>query len=175
MSKIPPVRQIKAMTEYQKIADKHLEKLRELREEKERIEKEMKYTRDLVKAAINMIPDEEKGPYIAELGHQVMVQMGLTMTIREMLQQSDVALTPTTIKENLDAIGYDFSEYKSNPLSSIHSILKRFKPSQVERLHLMDGTIGYRWKRKQVKKQKKVAGEISGLAGLDKPGAGYKK
>jgi hypothetical protein len=72
------------------------------------------------------------------------------------------------VKERLDSLGYDFSSYKSNPLSSIHSILKRFKPSEVDVFALKDGGTAYRWKKKKGRKSKQVF-RIDALAGLATP------
>jgi hypothetical protein len=152
------------MTDYQKIADDHLAKLVALRDEQIRIEKEIKHTREMIRAAVNMLPDEQRGPYIAEVAHQGLQQMGLTMCVRDILQNTDGFITPVQIREKLENNEYDFSAYKSNPLSSIHSILKRFKPSQVQTNTFPDGTTGYRWKKKKMKlTQAQLHDAIKGL------------
>jgi hypothetical protein len=44
----------------------------------------------------------------------------------------------------LEAGGFDFSSYKSSPLASISTTLKRFKPEDVETAEI-DGVAAYRW------------------------------
>lgn len=140
------------MSEYQQIANKHFAKLRELREEKSRIEGEIKKTANLIKAVLNMMPDEEQGPYLHELQGYEMQQMRLTDAIRQLLQTAERPMAATRIKQLLEERGYSFSQYTSNPLSTIHTILKRFKPSDIEKVLTSDGTAGYRWKKKANKK-----------------------
>lgn len=138
------------MSDYQKIADRELAKLESLREKRDQIERDMKNVHQLIWAAIKAMPDHEKGPYLTRMTTRAFQQFGLTQTIRNILQQA--VLTPVQVKDKLDAMGYDFSGYKSNPLSTIHSILKRFKPSEVETIPQMDGSTAYRWKRPKERK-----------------------
>jgi hypothetical protein len=136
------------MSEYRQIADNQLAQLRSLQDQKAHLEETIRRVSELAKAAINAMPDEEKGPYLAELAKHTRQQMGLTQAIRELLQATNSHLAATQIKEILEDRGYDFSAYTSNPLSSIHSILKRFKPSEVSKELWPDGVAGYRWKKK---------------------------
>lgn len=141
------------MSDYTEIIGEHLQKIRGLRDQQLAIAREIKHSRELVKAALNMLPDEQKGPYLAQLGEQSVMEVGLTGRIQALLQKHDFWLTPVEIKQHLEAGGYDFSEYKSNPLSSIYAVLKRFKPAQVQTTHLPDGSTGYRWKKKKAGKK----------------------
>lgn len=134
------------MSEYRKIADEHFAKLRSLMEERTRIEQEINKTDQLIKAVLNMMPGEEKGPYLADLNKFVRRERGLTEAIRDLLKSYGDFLSATQIKELLEGEGYDFSSYTSNPLISIYSILKRFKPTEVEKEFWPDGVAGYRWK-----------------------------
>jgi hypothetical protein len=127
------------MSEYTEIADRQFEKIYKLTEEKERIDRDLKNARELVRAAINAMSDEEKGPYIAALTDMVVQRHGLTVMVRHVLQEQHRFFTPVEVKERLEQLGYDFSGYKSNPLSSIHSTLKRFKRTEVDTLNLKDG------------------------------------
>lgn len=140
------------MSEYKEIANRHFKKLGELAEEKRRIEREMKNTSGLIKAVLNMMTDEEKGPYLLELRAYEMKDASLTQAIRNLLQSTDRYLVPTIIKQLLEEKGYDFSQYTSNPLSTIHTILKRFKTSEVDKVVMPDGSAGYKWKKQRVRK-----------------------
>lgn len=139
------------MSEYRQIVEDHVEKLRKLRDERLRIEREIKSVRELLRAAVNLMPEDEKGPFLHELAKTQIEQMSLTEEIRKLLQSENRYLTAPEIKEKLEMKGYDFSAYKSNPLSSVHSILKRFKPSDIEVMHWTTGTANYRWKKNKKK------------------------
>jgi len=138
------------MTDYLQIADSHLAKISKLQEQRREIDEQIAKARELVKAVVNMLPDAERNAYLNKLGDAAIRQMGLTEAIREILQKNAQYLEPTAIRNILTAEGFDFSQYTSNPLSSIYSILKRFKKGEVETISLTDGSTGYRWKgRKQ--------------------------
>ena len=49
----------------------------------------------------------------------------LTECCRDILMRSGEWLAALQVRQSLHAAGFDFSEYKSNPLSSIHITLKR--------------------------------------------------
>jgi hypothetical protein len=140
------------MIDYTKIADEHLAKLTSLREQKEQIEQDIKATTEMIRAAVNMMPEDDKAKYARDLQQVQLKEIGLTGAIRSLLQQnSRVFLAPLEIRDILQQKGFDFSAYTSNPLISIHSILKRFKPSEVEKKLYMDGVTGYRWKKAKKK------------------------
>ena len=136
------------MTEYSQLVREHFDKLRKLNDEKHRIELEISYVKQLLKAVTNLMPDKERAPLLYELGEIVMDQVGLTSMIKKMLTKGKF-LSPADIKAALEADGYDFTNYKSNPLSSIHAVIKRFRPSQLETQSWTDGTTRYRLKLKK--------------------------
>ena len=70
----------------------------------------------------------------------------LTDACRSLLKSVAVPLTPIQVKDGLVLSGYDFSGYKSNPLSSIHTVLKRLVDSR-EVASLVDGngSPAYQW------------------------------
>ena len=85
-------------------------------------------------------------------GHDLMtgppVQIeGLTEECRRMVRLAQgVPLTPMQVKENLDSIGFDFSRYSSNPLSSIHTTLKRMRDAgEVKEVQIVGQGTAYRW------------------------------
>ena len=52
---------------------------------------------------------------------------------------------PVEVREALLAASFDFSNYTSNPLSSIHTTLKRMVPDELVTETRSDGQV-YRWK-----------------------------
>jgi len=67
---------------------------------------------------------------------------------REILNRKAVWMSALDVRQALHAARFDFSEYKSNPLSSIHTTLKRIAESGQAWTH-HDASAGenlYRWK-----------------------------
>ena len=52
------------------------------------------------------------------------IQWGLTDACRVVLKGARRAMTPTDVRDRLDAIGFDLSKY-TNSLAAIHTVLKR--------------------------------------------------
>jgi len=72
-------------------------------------------------------------------------KMGVADACREILKQNPQHRTARGIRDSLTASGYDIEQH-SNPLASIHSILKRLAQSgEVEELE-NEGKTRYRWK-----------------------------
>jgi hypothetical protein len=73
----------------------------------------------------------------------------LTECCRDILIRNGEWMTALQVRQGLHAAGFDFSEYKSNPLSSIHITLKRIAESGQAWTGydiLTDESL-YRWKR----------------------------
>ena len=68
----------------------------------------------------------------------------LTDACRDLLRAIGVPLAPVKVKEGLELGGYDFSAYRSNPLTSIHTVLKRLVASGETRV-FRDGGVAYQW------------------------------
>lgn len=120
-------------------------RLQHLLREQQRASQEIQDLRGLIRANANFLPEEER---LRE------------MTILEFLKQpTDITeavrlavffativnqkITPLEIKDAAESFGFDFSEY-SNPMASIHTILKRMReanPPQVD----YDENVGGYW------------------------------
>jgi hypothetical protein len=64
-------------------------------------------------------------------------------------------LTPTQVRDRLRQLGYDLTKYKSDPVASIHTILKRLEKSgklRGERNEI--GKLAYRWISEEEKLEK---------------------
>jgi|SRR5579863_1565915 len=71
----------------------------------------------------------------------------LTDCCRDILARSGEWLTALQVRQGLHAAGFNFSEYKSNPLSSIHTTLKRLVEGGQAWCHLSSNSETlYRWK-----------------------------
>lgn len=76
-------------------------------------------------------------------------ELNLADACREVLKKNDRYMTPIEIRNTLDASNFDLTNY-SNPLASIHGVLKRMAESGEIEKHEKDGTTLYRLKRHTV-------------------------
>jgi hypothetical protein len=64
---------------------------------------------------------------------------------------------PTQVRDRLMELGYDLSKYKSDPVASIHTILKRLvKSGRVRTERNEIGKLAYRW----ISEEEKLAGGV---------------
>jgi len=73
------------------------------------------------------------------------VRKTLSECCRDILRQKQDWMSPVEVRKALLAAGFDFSNYSSNPLSSIHTTLKRMVPDELLTETRDDGQV-YRWK-----------------------------
>ena len=77
----------------------------------------------------------------------------LTETCRSVLRKAKWRMSATDVKKAVEASGFDFSNYTSNPLSSIHTTLRRLKEGEEAREIVVDGTKYYKWIGKSEEQQ----------------------
>jgi hypothetical protein len=76
---------------------------------------------------------------------KVELTTGLTELARVTLQEAYIPLSTRELKQRMEAKGFDFSHY-SNPLSSIHVVLRRLvKSRQVKVVPQKAGRKAYQW------------------------------
>lgn len=73
------------------------------------------------------------------------VRKTLSECCRDILRQRNDWMSPVQVREALLAADFDFSSYTSNPLSSIHTTLKRMVPEELLTESRPEGQV-YRWK-----------------------------
>jgi hypothetical protein len=78
------------------------------------------------------------------------VRKTLSECCRDILRQKKDWMSPVQVRDALFAAGFDFSSYTSNPLSSIHTTLKRLVPAELDTETRADGQV-YRWNTIEVK------------------------
>jgi hypothetical protein len=72
----------------------------------------------------------------------------LTECCRDILMRSGEWMSALRVRQSLHAAGFDFSEYKSNPLSSIHITLKRIVEGGQAWSHASsENDTFYKWKK----------------------------
>jgi hypothetical protein len=118
-----------------------------LSKERDEIDARLTRLRRFISAALDMLAEADRGGYQAEFAAVASQTGSLTDSIRETLKlatQKDSYLTAGEVRDYLKNSGFDFSQYTSNPLSSVNTILRRFKPDEVE-TSTRDGVKAFRW------------------------------
>lgn len=131
--------------DYKQVLEQAFEQLRELTEQRDQVDLEIAKLQHFVRATANMLPDEERVFFQATVEEWARDQLGLTDAIRNVLRTGAKWLTATEVRDSLLSTGFDFRGYTSNPLASIHAVLKRLKPDEVETTTI-EGVAAYRWK-----------------------------
>jgi hypothetical protein len=94
------------------------------------------------------IADVMKTFSIGNLDKPTTTRRTLTECCRDILSRSGEWMSALQVRQSLHAAGFDFSEYKSNPLSSIHITLKRIVESGQAWSHATsENETLYKWKK----------------------------
>jgi len=102
----------------------------------------------LIKATIPMLPEGYRARGEMLIDSVEDRPLGLTAAVRLSLTDAGKEwMAPADVRDYLKTINFDFEGYKSNPLASINTILRRFVPAEVEVKKLQNGHKVYRIKR----------------------------
>jgi hypothetical protein len=135
---------------YKTILYESLDRYAKLDREREAIEIEIDKLDEFIKATMNLLPEEDRAEFAKLVTAAATIRVNrlssLTEAIRRILREvSDKRyLTAAEVRDRLVSAGFDFSEYISNPLSSVSTTLRRMKPAEVETAEIQ-GVAGYRW------------------------------
>lgn len=138
------------MSEYVTIFEEHLEKFRKLGQERRRIQAETEKVVEMLKASFGMMSDDERTQFVqlfvAATTELAKEELGLTEAIRKLLESSPKEwFDAIKVRDRLMASCFDFSHYTSNPLASVHAVLKRFKRKEVKTRQNAAGLKEYRF------------------------------
>jgi hypothetical protein len=166
------------MDEYSKMFNEQLSKLGDLIKQRDALTFEIEKVTQLVSACYNMLSEQDQKTYSDAFSRvsdwYAKQEIGLTEAIRNVLQTNPrERFTPIQIRDRLQESGFNFSGYISNPLSSVHSVLKRFKPTEVKTFDGIDGR-QYQWMMRfpRLRRNARMRAFIGkGIAGLAMPGA----
>ena len=139
-------------SDYLTLVNDAFEKLEKFQRDRESIEAETMKLEQLIAATANMLPDDIKSVVMGRMRNlQKLSQLrdvGLTDAIRAILRQAAGDwLTVTNVRDRLINLGFNFSNYSTNPLASVSTTLRRMKPEEVETATVDGGVAAYRWKR----------------------------
>ncbi|MGA2370429.1 MAG: hypothetical protein ABSG11_07155 [Candidatus Korobacteraceae bacterium] len=122
------------------------------------LEFEIAKLNQFVRATLRMLPEKEQEEFEQYLNELDIRSGGLTDAIKRALQAApkDAWITGPALRQRLIEAGFDFSQYTSNPLASIYSVAKRFKPTEVK-TEMIEGIRSFRWvgpRRREVERLK---------------------
>jgi hypothetical protein len=107
-------------------------RLAQLMREQQKINEESTDLRELIRANANLLPDGERETELVILEFlkfpgNITEAVRLAMFVTSAFSKK---ITPSEIKGLAESLGFDFSEY-SNPMASVHTILKRMKEASL--------------------------------------------
>jgi hypothetical protein len=137
-------------TDYRAVLTDAFARLAEISDQRQALDIQSAKLQQFIAATINMLPDDESKEYtdaLVKFTENIEARTrSLTEEIRKVLQgMNGELLTVTQVRDKLIASGFDFSAYTSNPLASVSTTLKRFKPDEVQ-CRVIGGVNFYRWK-----------------------------
>ena len=135
-----------AHDEFSRALETAKDKLVDLLNKRKEIDEEIEVHRKGVEYLARMADAATSGKTEAKATKPLASVSSFNEAITFALKSSRVALTPTEVKDKLAYLGYDLSKYKSDPLSSIHTVLKRFaKKGWVEVKRIPHNRTTFRW------------------------------
>lgn len=144
--------------DYNSILTKALDEWIELESKRQNIEVELANKLQFIRATFNLLSDEDKPKFDDRVRSLSMQPEGITLAVRRVLQDSPSQwYTATLMRDKLNENGFDFSNYRANPLASIHAVLKRSKPEEIETENF-DGVMAWRWKAGAPKRYPRLFG-----------------
>ena len=130
---------------YAAVVEKTMDELETLIGQSYELESEIAKKQQFLNAAMNMLSEEDREKYDAWVGVFEMRDWGLTEAIRQVLQTSKGWHTATQVRDVLRAQNFYFSRYKTNPLASVHTVLKRLTDKEVQSAEI-EGVTAWKWK-----------------------------
>ncbi len=151
-------------TDYEAAIRNTLERLAAIGKETGRLEVEAAKLRQYFSATLNMLPDEQRSEYLAafrEIGERAAAsETSLKRAIYHVLLDAyPKYLTVTIVRDRLLTNGFDFADYKSNPLASVSTTLRRAKAAEIESTQI-EGVTAYRLPDSYVRKIRRLADKV---------------
>src|SRR5580700_5808640 len=119
--------------------------LRKLLDDRDQLNRKIENTAELISANANFLPEGERAAQLQKLAEMVAGPPGFTDSVRNVLRNiPSQAVTARKVRDLLRGAGFDLSSY-TNPLASIHTILKRLAEREEVVAGESNGEVHYRW------------------------------
>lgn len=130
---------------YKAILNQALAEYAELDEKRRKLDAEMKRKYQFIVVTLNLLDDADKADFENRIKNVRSQVEGLSAAVRRILKDSPGKwYTATSMRDELVESGFDFTGYTSNPLASVHAVMKRLKPDEFT-TGLVDGVMAWRW------------------------------
>ena len=122
--------------------------IRDLMQKRENIDRQIAAHQQML-AALLKLKQATVGLSAQDLMQGTLPSEGLAEQCRRVLRLAQgYPLTPLQVKGELEKMGFDFSQYRSNPLSSIHTTLRRIADGQeFQQIMVLGQGAAYKWVR----------------------------
>jgi hypothetical protein len=135
------------MRHYRKTLTFYSLALQKLLDQRDQLNRKIENTAELISANANFLPEEERAAQLQKLAEMVAGPPGFTESVRNVLRNvPSQALTAKKVRDLLRSAGFDLSSY-TNPLASIHTILKRLAERGEVEVSESSGEVRYRWSK----------------------------
>ncbi len=132
--------------DYNELLEQAFREYTDLVKERREIDWRAAQKEQFIVATINMLPDDKKGHWLTLFDNLSGEPVTLSDAIRAVLQAAPKkSHTATEVRDALCKSKFDFSQYTTNPLSSVHAALKRLRPEEAE-VTKTEGVMAWRWK-----------------------------
>ncbi|MGO8813841.1 MAG: hypothetical protein ACLQVG_04140 [Terriglobia bacterium] len=128
-----------------KMIEIQFQKLAEAVSERQKIEETIGRHEAAVRGLLALVEDEKELIGYLEKLEDTIRPVGFTNAVRDVLQRTTEKLSATEVKDGLSKIGFNVDGY-SNPLASIHTVLKRLLVAGEVETGTRDGKTTYSWK-----------------------------
>lgn len=139
-------------SDYQQILNRALQEYESLKSRREEIDLRMTKQLAFIRATLNLLPPQQEAEFTArmeEIARKNQIRdEGLIESVRRILQRANGKfLTATQIRDFLLHFGFDFSAYRSNPLASVSTTVRRLRETDrnVESSQSEGVATVYRW------------------------------
>jgi hypothetical protein len=131
--------------DYYDLFAKYVARIADLNRRRDEIDVEITKLRELMRATFPLIPADKQKLYEKEIEEVEKEDFGLIYAIKLVFSKNKgVWMTPPEIRDHLDAMGFDLTKYRANPLASIGTTVKRMGTERIESKPLDNGQIAYR-------------------------------
>jgi len=135
--------------DYKALVEKTFKEFNNLIARRDEIELEIAKRIQFLRASVNMMPEEDRAFFRAQVDALADdYEVGITDAVRAALRTSSKEWnTATDVRDVVAESGFNFSRYTSNPLATIHTILRRMYPTEVDKT-TVEGVAAYRAKNR---------------------------
>ena len=134
------------LKQYRNAIRLHSYQLKKVVAERDKLNRRIEQLADYIRSNASFLPDAERVKEIEKMDQLVAGPPGFTDSVRNVLRNKPrYSANAIGVRNLLMESGYDLAQY-SNPLASIHTILKRLAKSGEVETSMRDGELYYQWK-----------------------------